>query len=62
MRPALTSMSSGKILKVSGLAQTGMKLDEIAEKSGYQNANSFWVAFRQTTGLSPKQYQAKFYV
>lgn len=44
------------------LAQTGMKLEEIAEKSGYQSANSFWVAFRQSTGMSPKQYQTKFYI
>ncbi len=39
------------------LSQSKMKLDEIAEKCGYQCANSFWVAFRQATGMSPKQYQ-----
>jgi len=42
------------------LSQSKMKLDEIAEKSGYQSANSFWVAFRQATGMSPKKYQKQF--
>jgi len=42
------------------LTQTKMKLEEIAEQSGYQSANSFWVAFRQATGISPKQYQKQF--
>jgi LacI family transcriptional regulator len=44
------------------LSQSKMKLDEIAEKSGYQSANSFWVAFRQATGMSPKKYQKQFCV
>jgi AraC-like DNA-binding protein len=35
-------------------------LDEIAEMVGYQSGNSFWVAFKQATGLSPKQYQKQF--
>jgi LacI family transcriptional regulator len=42
------------------LAESRMKLDEIAEACGYQSANSFWVAFRQTTGITPKQYQKQF--
>lgn len=42
------------------LSQANLKLDEIAEMSGYQSANSFWVAFRQTTGISPRQYQKQF--
>lgn len=42
------------------LSESKMKLDEIAEKSGYQSANSFWVAFRQATGMSPKKYQQQF--
>ena len=40
------------------LADFNMKLSEVAERSGYQNANSFWVAFRQATGMTPKQYRA----
>lgn len=44
------------------LLQSKMKLDEIAEKSGYQSANSFWVAFRHATGMSPKMYQKRFCV
>jgi len=42
------------------LTQSHLKLEEIAEKCGYQSANSFWVAFRQATGMSPKQYQKQF--
>jgi LacI family transcriptional regulator len=42
------------------LTQSKMKLEEIAEMCGYQSANSFWVAFRQATGMSPKQYQKQF--
>lgn len=42
------------------LAQSRLKLEEIAGLSGYQSANSFWVAFRHTTGMSPKQYQKRF--
>jgi LacI family transcriptional regulator len=44
------------------LAQSKLKLEEIAELSGYQSANSFWVAFRKSTGFSPKQYQKRFCV
>jgi LacI family transcriptional regulator len=42
------------------LSQADMKMDEIAERSGYRSANSFWVSFKQTTGFSPKQYQKRF--
>lgn len=44
------------------LVQSKLKLEEIAEKSGYQSGNSFWVAFRQSTGMSPKQYQKQYCV
>ena len=44
------------------LFQSQMKLDEIAELSGYQNTNSFWIAFKQSTGMSPRQYQKQFCV
>jgi LacI family transcriptional regulator len=44
------------------LAKSQMKLDEIAELSGYQSANSFWIAFKQSTGMSPRQYQKQFCV
>ena len=44
------------------LTQSKMKLEEIAERCGYQSGNSFWVAFRQATGMSPKQYQKQFCV
>jgi transcriptional regulator GlxA family with amidase domain len=41
------------------LTQSKMKLEEIAEMCGYQSANSFWVAFKQTAGIFPKQYQKR---
>lgn len=44
------------------LRETNHKLDVLAEMCGYQSANSFWVAFRQATGLSPKQYKKQFSV
>lgn len=44
------------------LAQSKFKLDEIAEKSGYQSGNSFWVAFKQSTGMTPKAYQKQYCV
>lgn len=33
----------------------------IAQKCGYRSVNSFWVAFRRTTGMSPGQYRARFH-
>jgi LacI family transcriptional regulator len=44
------------------LSQRKIKLDEVAELSGYQNSNSFWIAFKKSTGVSPKQYQKQYCV
>jgi LacI family transcriptional regulator len=41
------------------LADSSEKLDAIAEMCGYQSSNSFWVAFKQATGTSPKRYQKR---
>ena len=41
------------------LAESDEKMEAIAEKSGYQSSNSLWVAFRQATGLTPKQFQTE---
>jgi LacI family transcriptional regulator len=41
------------------LRETDLKMDAIGEQCGYQSANSFWFAFRQATGLSPKEYRLK---
>jgi len=41
------------------LADSEEKMDVIAEMCGYQSGNSFWVAFKQATGMSPKQYRGK---
>jgi LacI family transcriptional regulator len=42
------------------MARSRMKLEALAEGCGYQNANTFWLAFKQTVGISPKQYQKRF--
>lgn len=42
------------------LAQSNLKLEAVAEACGYQSANSFWLAFKHTTGISPKQFQKRF--
>ena len=41
------------------LAESGQKLETVAELCGYQSANSFWFAFKQATRLSPKAYRIK---
>jgi LacI family transcriptional regulator len=39
------------------LAGPDHKLEVLAKMSGYQSANSFCVAFKQATGLTPKQFR-----
>lgn len=39
------------------LSNSSEKMDTIANRCGYRSGNSFWVAFRQATGVSPKAYQ-----
>ncbi|MDE3068016.1 MAG: DNA-binding transcriptional regulator [Verrucomicrobiota bacterium] len=39
------------------LAESDHKLEVLAGLCGYQSANSFCVAFKRATGLSPKQFQ-----
>ncbi len=39
------------------LEDSNEKMDTVARMCGYQSGNSFWVAFKQATGMSPKQYQ-----
>ncbi len=41
------------------LAESDDKMETIAERSGYQSSNSLWVAFRQATGMTPKQFQVQ---
>ena len=41
------------------LGQSSHKIEVLAGMCGYQSANSFCVAFKQTTGMSPKQYRDK---
>ena len=41
------------------LAESDQKMGVIAEQCGYQSPNSFWFAFKQVTGLSPKRYRSK---
>ena len=39
------------------LAESGQKIEVVAGQCGYQSANSFCVAFRTLTGMSPKEYR-----
>jgi LacI family transcriptional regulator len=42
------------------LSESDQKLRVICEQCGYRSANSLWSAFKKATGMSPKQYRAKF--
>jgi LacI family transcriptional regulator len=41
------------------LTESDHKIETLAGMCGYQSANSFCVAFKQTTGVSPKQFREK---
>ena len=41
------------------IIESDEKLESIGESCGYQSANSFWFAFKNAFGLSPKQYREK---
>jgi len=42
------------------LTLTGKKTETVAMECGYPNLNSFWVSFRNATGMSPAQYRREF--
>jgi LacI family transcriptional regulator len=42
------------------LVDSEEKMDSVAEMCGYESGNSFWVAFRRSTGVSPKKYRKQF--
>jgi transcriptional regulator GlxA family with amidase domain len=35
-------------------------MEVVANSCGYKNANSFWSAFKQIAGASPKNYREQF--
>ena len=39
------------------LAESDLKMDVLAGLCGYQSANSFCIAFKQATGMAPKQFR-----
>jgi LacI family transcriptional regulator len=39
------------------LAESNLKIEALAETSGYQSANSFCIAFKRVTGMSAKQFR-----
>ena len=39
------------------LVESNQKMEVLANMCGYQSANSFCVAFKQSAGVSPKQYR-----
>ncbi|HVM62817.1 MAG TPA: DNA-binding transcriptional regulator [Verrucomicrobiae bacterium] len=42
------------------LTMTGKKTETVASECGYPNLNSFWVSFRNATGIPPAQYRKEF--
>jgi LacI family transcriptional regulator len=57
-RPPSTELHRMRIeLAKRLLSDSDEKMDVVAELCGYESANSFWVAFKRTLGISPKQYQ-----
>lgn len=49
-----------RILRAKALlAETDKKIDEIAHLCGYPHPNSFCIAFKHETGMSPKQFREK---
>jgi LacI family transcriptional regulator len=42
------------------LAESNHKMEVLASMCGYQSANSFCVAFKQATGMSPKQFRDSY--
>ena len=57
-RPPGTELHRVRIERAKQLlAEPQLKLDEVAERCGYQSGNSFWVSFKQSTGVSPRKYQ-----
>ena len=41
------------------LVSADQKMEALAELCGYRSTTGFWVAFKQATGMSPKQYRAR---
>ena len=39
------------------LAESQQKMEVIGAMCGYRSSNSFWFAFKQATGLSPKEFR-----
>ena len=42
------------------LTESDEKIEAIAEKCGYQSFNSFWVAFRHATQMTPKKFRVQW--
>ncbi|MDR3459961.1 MAG: substrate-binding domain-containing protein [Verrucomicrobiae bacterium] len=42
------------------LTESDEKIEAIAEKCGYQSFNSFWVAFRHATRMTPKKFRVQW--
>lgn len=60
--PFVEFKKSCRIMDTLGLINSGylntMTLEAVAEKTGFNSYNSFYVAFKKETGLSPKNYLA----
>ena len=41
------------------LLKTNLRINDIAERVGYRNRNSFIINFREITGYTPSEYRKK---
>jgi YesN/AraC family two-component response regulator len=41
------------------LAQGTQKMEMLGSQCGYQSVTGFWVAFKQATGFSPREYRKR---
>jgi len=50
-------LTTVRMQKSIELLNTNMRINDIAEKVGYQNRNRFIINFRQYTGYTPTEYR-----
>ncbi len=57
----LQAISRARVERVRELLmQTGLSMDQVAERSGFQSAQRMAAMFRRATGLTPTEYRRQF--
>jgi LacI family transcriptional regulator len=60
-RPPKHELNRVRIERAKNLLTSSTeKTESVGRMCGYQSVNSFWVAFRQATGMTPKRYRREF--